>query len=812
VKVANIGCAPSINNKDLLKTYWLKTENNMVWPNTWTNCHPDSAIAGCFFGINGMPSILPGKDTIITISWLTPKTNLYSSISNEPWAFTLVTRIEASNDTMTSPETSNLEDNIRKNRKIAARNITVIDESILVIRDFVGDDGTEPTNPSSWESPDVWCRNNFDPIDSTTHQSPISGMACYVYVRIKNFGNHDYIAKPSDKLCLYWAKKDSDIILTWDNHWSGQYPYGVYNHYPSGGKIKYSGMTYECCPLNLKADTIHAGGETIFRFPWQLPNPANYVGVSNDIGQFYLLARLETEVDSIHSEGINVFENAKNNKKIALKSINILHDEYVDLWSIDDVWDVGSEPNMSASNMWNSPDILVRNNDDDSLIHQNPIGATTNYVYIKIRNRGTLPSLGTEEVMLHWSKAATSLSWPKYWNKCYYNNTNLLLGDTVGIATIPIIQPGKDTIVKIPWDVPNPLDYDSIISQPWHFCLMSRIIGLNSDTISYPEKCPDPNDYVRWNNNVVWRNVSIISPPSSSAPGAAVAVRNEYDLSHPFCLKFISEDGSLTLCTEAEIRVKLDNVLYNAWQKGGFQGVGIQKLDNQVVLIKNANAKLCNLLLESEEMGLLNVQFNFLTREITPQTDYTFHVIQTDGITDSIIGGEVYEIRTPPRTPFHADAGGDIYAFQGDPITFSAADIGESATYKWYDQVGSLVCEGMNFPTIATDQQQYKLEITALSDGYKDYDEVWVKIVPGKIESIHPNPTDNMVTVECVFNNVASASLRITNDMGVFYVNYPLNSTNQSVVFDVSNYPPGTYTVTLFCNGQIADSKTFVKQ
>ena len=131
----------------------------------------------------------------------------------------------------------------------------------------------------------------------------------------------------------------------------------------------------------------------------------------------------------------------------------------------------------------------------------------------------------------------------------------------------------------------------------------------------------------------------------------------------------------------------------------------------------------------------------------------------------------MYEVYKSGRIPFYANAGADIYAFRNDPIILNALNIGEPAAYNWYDPVGNLVFSGMNFPTFAHEEQEYKLEIIAESDGYKDYDEVWVKIVPGKIESIHPNPATNYVEVTCVYNNVSSAFITISDQSGRIYAN-----------------------------------------
>jgi tyrosinase len=105
-----------------------------------------------------------------------------------------------------------------------------------------------------------------------------------------------------------------------------------------------------------------------------------------------------------------------------------------DLYMEDITGDGGLEPN-AATVMWNSPDIWVRKNGDPNWqphpfatgsppwslpSHQNPefrdpALSAPNYVYVRISNRGTAPSTGTERVRLYWAKASTGLGWPDQW-------------------------------------------------------------------------------------------------------------------------------------------------------------------------------------------------------------------------------------------------------------------------------------------------------------------------------------------------------------------------------------------------------------
>ena len=101
----------------------------------------------------------------------------------------------------------------------------------------------------------------------------------------------------------------------------------------------------------------------------------------------------------------------------------------------DNPGDTGVEPNPSTGPMWTSPDIWVRRNPDPNWVpyphptasptwtpqpHQNPEYrerdfAQPNYVYVRVTNRGTSATSGTERLRVYWAKASTGLNWPNHW-------------------------------------------------------------------------------------------------------------------------------------------------------------------------------------------------------------------------------------------------------------------------------------------------------------------------------------------------------------------------------------------------------------
>ena len=76
--------------------------------------------------------------------------------------------------------------------------------------------------------------------------------------------------------------------------------------------------------------------------------------------------------------------------------------------------DVGEEPNIGP--IWESGDIWVRKQQDGFTTDTNDVlleyisPTDPLYVYVRVRNRGCIPSAGTETLSLHWSKGETLLT------------------------------------------------------------------------------------------------------------------------------------------------------------------------------------------------------------------------------------------------------------------------------------------------------------------------------------------------------------------------------------------------------------------
>ncbi|MCB0466310.1 MAG: S8/S53 family peptidase [Aequorivita sp.] len=487
--------------------------------------------------------------------------------------------------------------------------------------------------------------------------------------------------------------------------------------------------------------------------------------------------------------------------------------------------DDGTEPDTTTEYLWRSNDIWVRNLNDGRNIqeHENPIYNTSspNYVYVRVTNNSCVTSSGNDILKLYWAKANTTLFWPQNWNGTMYiedpvTHENILMGEEVGTLNIPVLEPGEEAIIEFEWFVPNPQDYININQgNPWHFCLLSRIESTD-DPMTFPEVSAITQN-VKNNNNIAWKNTTVVDlyPNTTSQIGGVVAVSNPFSTIKAFNLQFIKDtnEPGQAIYDEAEVSIEMDSIFYDAWSRGGNQGLNYDstKVPGKKIATGN-NMTFNNILFDPNEIGTVYVKFNFLTSQLTTKNDFVYHVIQRDAVTNEIIGGETYEVHKRPRPAFDADAGTDEDINKNESVTINAGQINEAAVYNWYDPDGNLIYTGTDLTVSPDVTQTYKLEIITDLDGFKDYDEVEVTVNPYLLQSLVPNPASNAVVVNYDAEDATSAYLMVTNTSNGTSNNYILDTTEFHTNLDISSYPAGLYSVALVCNGQIQQSKTLAKQ
>ncbi len=489
----------------------------------------------------------------------------------------------------------------------------------------------------------------------------------------------------------------------------------------------------------------------------------------------------------------------------------------LDLMVKDGQDDTGAEPNTVTQHMWNSDNIWVRNYNDSGLTHQNPdysANGNPNYIKVRVINKSCVTSAGTEQLKLYWAKASTGLSWPNPWNGGILEPvTNALMGQVVGTLNIPTLQAGQEVILTFPWQVPNPANYSQ---DQWHFCLLARIEATADPMTSF--ETGDINANTRNNNNIAWKNVTVVDilPNNVVNPGGVVAVTNPFNHPKTFFLEMEINDleTGKPIYQEAEVGIKMNDVLFQAWERGGKEAQLLDPtLEENRKIVRGNHVILDNIAFNANETGTLRLDFNFLTKELTDKSNYAYHVIQKDAETGQVIGGETFIINKNPRPVFEAVAP-DKEVDLNQAITISAENINEPAIYNWYDNDGNLIFQGKDLQIANAVSEKFKLEVISTTDGFKDYTEVEVTLKPSKLENIVPNPATNNVLVSYKLNGVSSAYLMVIGYYGSNGTsnNYILDTNSSEINLNVSNYQSGFYTVALVVNGAIVDAKTLIKQ
>jgi serine protease len=319
----------------------------------------------------------------------------------------------------------------------------------------------------------------------------------------------------------------------------------------------------------------------------------------------------------------------------------------LDLHIKDSTGDIAAEPNTITPYFFDSQDIWVRVFADNGLVHQNPDyspGGNPNTVYVRVRNESCVPNTGTEQLKVYWSKAATSLQWDMHWNGTTFT-TGQVKGDLIGTVTIPVIPPGGSVILSVPWVVPNPAIYAPINLEPWHFCLLARIEAAG-DPMTFTE-ITDLNTNVKNNNNIAWKNCTVVNSIANDAPqppvGGVVAIENITDEPKMYLLEFIKpeqEEGH-AIFEDAFVRVHMDDAMMEAWEAAGGEITGMEQQEGNVHMVMEDNATIL-MRFEPQTTATMNLTFQFNPDQQSDKQQYLYHVVLRDAESYEVIGGENY--------------------------------------------------------------------------------------------------------------------------------------------------------------------------
>lgn len=273
-----------------------------------------------------------------------------------------------------------------------------------------------------------------------------------------------------------------------------------------------------------------------------------------------------------------------------------------------------------------------------------------------------------------------------------------------------------------------------------------------SDLFLSIEKCPipvnlySPSDYM-WSVIDVVPGLQVGDDYGNIHHGKYIYLTNTLNEDASFNIDFTCRDNSLNLINDAELTLNFQATDWSEIQKYFINNDDFEVLRENIVRIVNPNAHISNLLLEANSRIPLFIGVNFLSDKLNESSpdviSYLFDIHQFYTDSNVYVGGDHFSINRYKRVPFDANAGENRIIDAGESVELSAIQINEVALYNWYDENNNLISTGKDLsidPIITT---KYRLEVIT-SDGFKDYDEVEVKVNPSLIVSISPNPASNL--------------------------------------------------------------------
>ena len=497
-----------------------------------------------------------------------------------------------------------------------------------------------------------------------------------------------------------------------------------------------------------------------------------------------------------------------------------------DLYMRDSHTDLGNEPNtLTGPVIWDSPDIWIRRNNDNVPTHQNPLNSVTNYVYVRVLNKGTSPSTGTEELNVYWTKAGVIGNWPGAWDgsQNYPCGVNPLRGNKINPTpiTIPVIPAGGSTIIAMPWIPPNPAHYLCISPTPeeWHFCLAARI--ETNPAPPYGMTFPEGSDIgtnTRQNKKIAWKNCHIDPPTLVTEVGSNASVPTAFNLIYAVPENELNDP----ITSNGDITIELGPLLFEKWTAMGQQGRGVVVDESRpfTIRITDAYASIDNFVLTPDEYATPTFRINFSANHNSVKCIYMYNVMLQNHATQDIVGGVLYEVHKPVCDD--ADAGQDVMGCPGCAVQLSAGGGSDVNRYEWTDLgTGEIVSTEAVAVVSPSETTIYELKVF-YTNGCIDNDFVTVfmqgagKIAtaPPKERTLEaiPNPFGSTTRIRFSLPETCPAKLLIFDELGREVASLFDGTAQADKVYDIDfqpkDLPKGVYFARL--NG-CGDQTSFVK-
>lgn len=174
---------------------------------------------------------------------------------------------------------------------------------------------------------------------------------------------------------------------------------------------------------------------------------------------------------------------------------------------------------------------------------------------------------------------------------------------------IPVLQPGEAVVIQVPWYPPNPADF-ACFGDPGHNCLLARI--TTSDFPPYGMTFPEGvnvDTNTRNNNNIAWKNVTVVDNFPGGAMAASILIRNIFRQPVLAQLRLAKPSQGPNFLDYGDIYVDMKPELFARWKEGNSIGEGFEVVGPTTIKVTNLQTVLANIRLEPQETFPVEVRF-----------------------------------------------------------------------------------------------------------------------------------------------------------------------------------------------------------
>lgn len=512
----------------------------------------------------------------------------------------------------------------------------------------------------------------------------------------------------------------------------------------------------------------------------------------------------------------------RNTGVIVLDGKGTVPDTPADLLIRDYVGDDGEEPSYDPNDwlyklLQHNPDIKLLDIDTQQPIHSIGMYKKKNcYIAVNIKNIGGKTTEGNGKERLHlFSQSYLITTLPKYVLP-YYERLTPTKGLPIGKLAY---NEQKVAAGLFNWELPEKKlkataerlkeAFPSVNNPIWGFDILaiadengSSIIKSTADTVLlFYDVARQHNSAAigYWQRRTLWDDIFnqiIRILPTANKPFSL-------SLSQPVDIK----RGRIK--DFAEVNILLSNSLMTKLITAG--NPKIKVIDQNRVRLLSADAKLeFRPMSNDRDDYFAGVEVKFFSDLLPQINSFDF------GLSYSEQGKE------PEMVHFTAIRNSSVYfkaqaeasktqVAGNETVTLTATNIGDEATYTWYNRSGNVIGTGTSITTVPTATDTYTLEVEREDNGYKSYCEVEVVALAGKIVSLSPNPAHSTLTVKYKLpDNAVIASIQITNIQNNISKTYAISTTATEKTISLEGLSVGSYIVKLIADGKTLHSQNLL--